>query len=67
MRQTRLDIITRTTAHEVKAAIAACPYCARPIRESQRLSYPEKAVGAFATVYRCGCGRHIGAPIGKEG
>lgn len=52
---------------EAKGAVALCPFCRRPIRESQRLSYPPQAVGAFATVYRCtGCRRHIGAPIGRE-
>jgi len=50
--------------HEVKAA--RCPYCGRVLSESQRLSYPPAAVGAFAAVYRCGCGKHIGAPIAKE-
>jgi len=60
-----LDITTKTTAHEVKPALFHCPYCQRPIGPGQRLSYPASVVGAFATVYRCGCGRHIGAPVGK--
>lgn len=63
----RLDITTQTTAHEVKAAVCACPYCGRPIRSSQRLSYPPAAVGAFAPVYHCRCGKHVGGPTkGKE-
>jgi hypothetical protein len=28
-----------------------------------RLSYPAEAIGKFAPVYRCGCGRHIGEPV----
>lgn len=63
--QTKADIRTGVTLHEAKA-VARCPYCGSPIRESQRLSYPPGAVGAFATVYRCSCGKHLGAPIGKE-
>lgn len=66
MPQTKPDIRIGATLHDAKA-VACCPYCGRAIREAQRLSYPAAAVGAFATVYRCGCGRHIGAPIGKEG
>lgn len=63
--QTKPDIITqRGTLHDVKAT--CCPYCGRVLRDSQRLSYPPQAVGAFATVYRCGCGKHIGAPIRRE-
>lgn len=61
-----LDYTTKTTVHEAKQALFLCPYCQRPVRENQRLSYPSAVVGAFATVYRCGCGRHIGAPVGKE-
>ena len=40
-----------------------CPSCGRPILPSMRLSYPHDAVGKFAPVYRCGCGRHIGEPV----
>lgn len=62
-----LDFTTKTgTIMEAKAPVANCPYCGRAIRPSQRLSYPPQAVGAFATVYRCACGKHIGAPVGKE-
>jgi hypothetical protein len=49
-----------------------CPHCGKPVRASMRLSYPPRAVGAFAEVYRCGgrnrsgCGRYIGAPIARE-
>lgn len=64
--QTKPDIRTTTTLHDAKGAVACCPYCGRAIRETQRLSYPPGAVGAFATVYRCGCGKHLGAPIEKE-
>lgn len=41
----------------------SCPYCGKAVRQSQRLSYPAAAIGAYAPVYRCGCGRHIGAPV----
>ena len=41
-----------------------CPSCGRPIMPSMRLSYPPDAIGKFAPVYRCGCGRHIGEPVG---
>lgn len=64
MPQTKPDFTTKTTMHEAKAA--CCPYCHRPLRDSQRLSYPPQAVGAFASVYRCACGKHIGAPVGRE-
>lgn len=40
-----------------------CPSCGRAIVPSMRLSYPAEAVGKFAPVYRCGCGRHIGEPL----
>ena len=40
-----------------------CPSCGRPILPSMRLSYPREAVGKFAPVYRCACGRHIGEPV----
>jgi predicted RNA-binding Zn-ribbon protein involved in translation (DUF1610 family) len=68
-----LDITTSTTLHEVKAAVLfVCPYCGGEIRASMRLSYPERAVGAYAPVYRCGgrnsagCGRYIGALIVRD-
>ena len=64
--QTKTEPTIERIFHEAKRAVATCPYCQRPIRPSQRLSYPPAAVGAFATVYRCSCGRHIGAPIGRE-
>lgn len=62
------DIIIGTTIHEVKRAVATCPFCGHPIMERQRLSYPVDAIGMFAPVYRCdrahgGCGRHVGEPI----
>jgi hypothetical protein len=60
-----LDMTTKTSAHEAKKPIFLCPYCKNPVREGQRLSYPAAVVGAFATVYRCSCGRHIGAPVGR--
>lgn len=41
-----------------------CPVCGAAIRPSQRLSYPLEAVGKFAPVYRCSCGKHIGEPVG---
>lgn len=40
-----------------------CPTCGRAILPSARLSYPAEAVGKFAPVYRCSCGRHIGEPL----
>ena len=60
-----LDGTARKTAYEVKKPFFLCPYCKKPVQEGQRLSYPAAVVGAFATVYRCSCGRHIGAPVGK--
>lgn len=60
-----LDITTKTTAHEAKQALFHCPYCKSPVRGTQRMNYPSTAVGAFATVYRCNCGKFIGAPVGK--
>lgn len=41
-----------------------CPSCGGIVRPSMRLSYPPDAVGKFAPVYRCGCGKHIGEPVG---
>jgi hypothetical protein len=56
-----------TTLHTAPAIAAPvlfrCPYCARPVREHMRLSYPAAAVGAYQPVYRCVCGRHFGLPI----
>lgn len=40
-----------------------CPSCGRAVMPSMRLSYPAEAVGKFAPVYRCGCGKHIGEPL----
>lgn len=60
-----LDATTKTTIHEAKA-VACCPYCGRALALAARLSYPPQAVGAFATVYRCPCGKHIGAPIAPK-
>jgi hypothetical protein len=40
-----------------------CPACGASILPSMRLSYPPAAVGKFAPVYRCRCGRHIGEPV----
>jgi hypothetical protein len=40
-----------------------CPMCGRAVTPGMRLSYPPQAVGHFAPVYRCGCGRHIGEPV----
>jgi hypothetical protein len=58
----RLDITTQKNVIEVKSHLFNCPYCGKGVRETQRMNYPVKAVGAFATVYRCGCGKFIGAP-----
>jgi hypothetical protein len=41
-----------------------CPSCGRAILPMHRLSYPPDAIGKFAPVYRCGCGRHVGEPVG---
>jgi hypothetical protein len=41
----------------------ACPYCQALITPSMRMSYPRTAIGQYATVYRCRCGRHIGEPV----
>lgn len=41
-----------------------CPYCDKAVMPSQRASYPAEAVGKFAPVYRCACGKAIGEPIG---
>lgn len=66
---TALDIHTPTTLHEVRAAVVCpCPHCGAEIRTSMRLSYPERAIGAYAPVYRCaarGCGRYTGALVMK--
>lgn len=40
-----------------------CPSCGAPIYPAQRLAYPAAAVGLFAPVYRCSCGKHIGEPL----
>ena len=40
-----------------------CPYCKAVITPGQRMSYPRAAIGQFAPVYRCKCGRHIGEPL----
>jgi hypothetical protein len=40
-----------------------CPSCGRPVTPAMRLSYPADAVGRFAPVYRCSCGKHIGEPV----
>ncbi len=40
-----------------------CPSCGRAVMPAQRLSYPADAVGKFAPVYRCGCGKHVGEPV----
>lgn len=40
-----------------------CPYCGKAITPSQRASYPPSAIGQFAPVYRCGCGKAIGEPV----
>lgn len=58
-----MDITTEKHIVELKSPVVCrCPSCGRDIRASQRLSYPRDAVGKFAPVYRCGCGRHIGEP-----
>lgn len=41
-----------------------CPHCQRRVAPSQRLSYPLEAIGCYASVYRCRCGKMIGEPIG---
>lgn len=40
-----------------------CPACGGAILPSMRLSYPAEAVGKYAPVYRCKCGKHIGEPV----
>lgn len=62
---THIDLtIQPSIAVEVKAPVLfPCPYCHRGIRSTQRLNYPPAAVGAFAPVYRCLCGKFIGAPM----
>jgi hypothetical protein len=40
-----------------------CPFCGRAVMPKQRASYPPEAVGQFAPVYRCGCGKAIGEPV----
>ncbi len=51
------------TAELPSPVVCRCPACGRDVRLSQRLSYPAEAVGRFAPVYRCACGRHIGEPV----
>lgn len=52
---------------ERAAVICACPHCGADIRASMRLSYPERAVGAYAPVYRCRlCSRYVGAPVVRD-
>ena len=40
-----------------------CPYCGRAVMPKQRAPYPPAAVGQFAPVYRCGCGKVVGEPL----
>lgn len=54
------------TIHEVKAAVLfRCPFCDRPVTTARVLRYPEHLAGCYAPVYRCGCGKHLGAPVVK--
>lgn len=59
-----MDINPNTRLTELKSlVICRCPACGRDVRASQRLSYPQEAIGRFAPVYRCACGRHVGEPV----
>lgn len=59
-----MDLTTPKHIIELKSPVVCqCPGCGRDVRASQRLSYPAEAIGRFASVYRCGCGRHIGEPV----
>ncbi len=40
-----------------------CPYCGRAVMPKQRAPYPAEAIGQFAPVYRCGCGKVVGEPL----
>lgn len=65
MKSFPLDLITQTgTARELLSPVLFhCPYCERPVTLARLLRYPEQLAGCFAPVYRCGCGKHIGAPV----
>lgn len=52
-----------TSTPRAAAVGFCCPSCGRAILPSMRLSYPRAAVGKFAPVYRCACGKHIGEPM----
>lgn len=53
--------------HEVKAAVLFhCPYCGRGVTAARVLRYPEHLADCYAPVYRCGCGKHLGAPVVKD-
>jgi hypothetical protein len=52
-----------TTAQPGTSAGFRCPHCGREVTQGRRLSYPASAVGAYAPVYRCGCGKITGAPV----
>lgn len=59
-----VDFTTHNRIIEMKSpVICRCPACGRDVRLSQRLSYPQEAIGRFAPVYRCQCGRHVGEPV----
>lgn len=58
-----VDLAALRTIELRTLVVCHCPACGRAIRLSQRLSYPAEAVGRFAPVYRCTCGRHIGEPV----
>lgn len=46
--------------------IMHCPFCGKPITEARRLPYPATLIAHLAPVYRCRCGKHLGAPLTKE-
>jgi predicted RNA-binding Zn-ribbon protein involved in translation (DUF1610 family) len=53
--------------HEVKSSVLFhCPYCGRAVTLARLLRYPEKIAGVFTPVYRCGCGKHMGAPVAGD-
>ncbi len=58
-----VDLATLRRLELQPVAVCRCPYCGREVHEFQRLRYPDGVARAFAPVYRCGCGKHIGAPV----
>ena len=58
-----MDVATALRTVELAPLVCRCPYCGRTVTEAQRLRYPQGASHSFAPVCRCGCGKHIGAPV----